>query len=91
MINLTQNEFYGILGKPYYWQYASNCYYLDANAITADYIRTQRPIVIANAPPDNSYVLYHAAVGDHNDDWFDYHDLPAHIYIPIELFSALEG
>lgn len=91
VINLTQNEFYSILGKPYYHQYASDCYYLNADMITKDYIRTHRPIVIANAPPDDGYVLYHAAVGDHNDDWFDYHDLPANIYIPIELFSALES
>ncbi len=89
VVNLTQNEFYSILGEPFYALYASDCYYLDAKAILADYIHTHRPIVIANAPPDESYILYHAAQGDHNDDWFDYHDLPANIYVPKELFFSL--
>ncbi len=87
VVNLTQNEFYSILGEPFYHLYASDCYYLDAKAILADYIRTHRPIVIASAPPDESYLLYHAAEGDHNDDWFDYHELPANIYVPEELIS----
>lgn len=86
VVNLTQNEFYSILGEPFYHLYASDCYYLDAKKILADYIRTHRPIVIANAPPDSSYILYHAAQGDHNDDWFYYHELPANIYVPRELF-----
>lgn len=88
VVNLTQNEFYSILGAPFYHLYASDCYYLDADAILANYIRTHRPIVIANTPPDDGYVLYHAAEGDHNDDWFDYHALPANIYVPSELLSS---
>ena len=89
VVNLTQNEFYSILGEPFYALYDSTCYYLDADEILTDYIRTHRPIVIANEAPDESYLLYHAALGDHNDDWFDYHDLPANIYVPKELFFSL--
>ena len=90
VVNLTQNAFYDLLGEDFYHLYAPHVHsvYTERAAITADYIQTHRPIVIANHAP-TGYVLYLAAVGDHADDHAAYHDLPANIYLPIEIYQAL--
>lgn len=87
IINLTQNEFYGVVGDSFLPLYDSPLYYNDYQRILLDYIDRYRPIVIANAPPREDYVLFATAVGDHNDDWFDYHDLPANLFVPLELLE----
>ncbi len=89
IVNLTQNEFYAIFGEDFLHLYESDCYYSDYTVLLADYIARYRPILIAPEAPDDSYVLWRRAVGDHNDDWFAYHDLPADLYLPRELYDAL--
>ncbi len=91
VVNLTDNAFYELLGEEFYSLYAphTDSVYLHREQITADYIRRHRPIVIANHAPDSSYVLWRAATGDHADDHAAYHDLPADLYLPVELYDAL--
>ena len=92
VVNLTQNAFYDLLGEDFYHLYAPHVssVYATQAAITAHYIQSHRPIVIADHAPEG-YVLFRAAVGDHADDHAAYHDLPANLYLPAELLQALPG
>lgn len=91
IVNLNTNQFYDLLGESFFHLYADevDSYYLHEDELIARYVREERPIVIWNEAPDESYVLWRAAVGDHNDTWAWWHELPADLYLPIELYEAL--
>ncbi len=91
IVNLNSNQFYDLLGEGFFHLYEDevDSYYLHEDELIARYVKEHRPIVIFDEAPDDSYVLWRAAVGDHNDVWGWWHSLPADIYLPIELYEAL--
>ena len=92
VINLTGNGIYAVFGENFHPMFNNNedFFYEDYPEVKDSYIAHARPIVIAPEAPREDYVLYHTISGDHGDPTAEYHNMPAYIYLPVELYEQVK-
>lgn len=92
VINLTQNGIYAVFGKNFHPMFndTGDYFYRDFPEKKEAYIKTERPIVIGPEAPADDYVLYLACPGNPGDPTAQYHNMPANIYLPAELYEQIK-
>ncbi len=92
VVNLTENGIFAVFGENFHPMFnnAGDFYYADYPAARDAYIAAERPILIGwDGVPPSGYVLYRIPAGFSGDVWEDSHRMPAHIYLPVELYVQM--
>lgn len=90
IINVTENGIYAVFGENFcpMFNNSGTSFYEEYPTWLAAYIESDRPILIGpEAPAD--YCLWVEIKGDGGDPHHIYHDMPANIYLPAELYAQL--